>query len=163
LSPYFRNENGEAISVPERFRVTRNASGGRSPSCFVSIGLGANVSTCDGPPFMNRKITRFARGAKGGDRGASGVGGGARRGASARIAPSRPSTDARPTAPKPPPILRNSSRREQAGPIPLYCMTISPRPQEDSLVLIDKGKFVRAEQHLGVLVPLRPGIGPAAE
>ena len=29
-----------------------------------SSGLESNVSTCDGPPFMNRKITRFARGAK---------------------------------------------------------------------------------------------------
>ena len=31
-----------------------------SPSCFASIGLGSNVSTCDGAPFMNKKMTRFA-------------------------------------------------------------------------------------------------------
>jgi hypothetical protein len=34
------------------------------PAYFASIGLGSNVSTCDGPPFMNRKMTRFARGAR---------------------------------------------------------------------------------------------------
>src|SRR5438876_5864544 len=34
------------------------------PSNFSSSGFGSNVSTCDGPPFMKRKITRLARGAK---------------------------------------------------------------------------------------------------
>ena len=28
------------------------------------MGFGSKVSTCDGPPFMNKKITRFARGRK---------------------------------------------------------------------------------------------------
>ena len=31
------------------------------------------MSTCDGPPFMNRKITRFARAGKWGGRGARGL------------------------------------------------------------------------------------------
>ena len=39
-----------------------------------SSGLESNVSTCDGPPFMNRKITRLARGGKCGGLGASGFG-----------------------------------------------------------------------------------------
>lgn len=33
------------------------------PWRFVSSGFGSNVSTCDTPPSMNKKITRFARGA----------------------------------------------------------------------------------------------------
>src|SRR4030095_14361300 len=37
------------------------------PSYFISAGFGSNVSTCDGPPFMKRNTTRFARGAKCGD------------------------------------------------------------------------------------------------
>ena len=37
---------------------------GCSPSCSASAGLGSNVSTCDGAPFMNRNITRLALGAK---------------------------------------------------------------------------------------------------
>ena len=45
----------------------RAARGGFSPSCLSSAGLGSNVSTCDGPPFMNRKITRFAAGCERGE------------------------------------------------------------------------------------------------
>ena len=35
-----------------------------TPYCFVNAGLKSNVSTCDGPPCMNKKITRFARAGK---------------------------------------------------------------------------------------------------
>jgi hypothetical protein len=38
------------------------------PAYFSSAGLGSNVSTCEGPPFMKRKITRLALGAKCGAR-----------------------------------------------------------------------------------------------
>src|SRR5262249_47418491 len=35
-------------------------SGTSLPWSFCSSGLGSNVSTCDGPPPMNRKMTLFA-------------------------------------------------------------------------------------------------------
>jgi hypothetical protein len=31
-----------------------------SAAAFVSAGFGSKESTCDTPPVMNRKITRFA-------------------------------------------------------------------------------------------------------
>jgi hypothetical protein len=32
------------------------------PSYFVNAGFGSKLSTCDSPPFMNKKMTRFAFG-----------------------------------------------------------------------------------------------------
>ena len=57
------------------------------PSYFVSAGLGSKVSTCDMPPFRNRKMTCFALGAKCGWRKASAC-----------------SVPCRAARPKPPPI-----------------------------------------------------------
>jgi hypothetical protein len=37
------------------------------------LGFGSNVSTCDGPPFMNRWMMRFALGANCGAFTASGL------------------------------------------------------------------------------------------
>ena len=71
------------------------------PLYFASIGLGSNVSTCDGPPFKNRKITCLAFGVKCGALGASDP-------TSARA--SLPIRHASPTAPNPFPALRNASR-----------------------------------------------------
>ena len=94
-------------------------AGGAWPSYFSSAGLGSKVSTCDGPPFMNRKITRFARAGKWGDRGAIGSAGidASPPAGPARAdvgPPSRPAsarTLPRPSAPNPPPIRLNSIRR----------------------------------------------------
>src|SRR6058998_153321 len=49
------------------------------PFSLSSRGFGSNVSICEGPPSMKRKITDFALGAKCGDFGARGFvpGGGA--------------------------------------------------------------------------------------
>ena len=47
---------------------TRGFAPGKGlPSSRSSSGLGSKVSMCDGPPFMKRKITRLARGARCGD------------------------------------------------------------------------------------------------
>jgi len=48
------------------------ANGRFLPSFFASCGLWSNVSTCDGPPCMNRKMMRLARGLWCVGRGASG-------------------------------------------------------------------------------------------
>ena len=56
--------NGEGISLPRLRRPVATVAGGSCPEYRSSAGLGSNVSTCDGPPFMNRKITRFARAGK---------------------------------------------------------------------------------------------------
>ena len=82
-----------------------------------STGLGSNVSTCDGPPFMNRKMTRFARAGKCGGLGASGFAGTAASEAlAARLGqcPASARTPASPRAPKPPPIRQ--SHRAGTGP-----------------------------------------------
>src|SRR5438132_13656278 len=70
--PYFWNETGDLYAVPVRRSVGRLLYGSGWPWCFVSIGFGSKVSTWDGPPFMKRKMTRFAFGAKWGCLTASG-------------------------------------------------------------------------------------------
>src|SRR5713226_8714260 len=66
LLPCAANLNGEGISLPALLRpaILAMTSEIGLPACWASIGLGSKVSTCDGPPFMNRKITRLARGVK---------------------------------------------------------------------------------------------------
>ncbi len=63
-SPHFLNLNGDISSPPVFRSVFRSAPGGRWPLYFSSAGFGSNVSTWDGPPFIKRWITCFARGAK---------------------------------------------------------------------------------------------------
>src|ERR1700736_1558340 len=72
LWPYFLKANGDPNPAPVLRSVGR-LDGKGLPAYFVSAGLGSNVSTCDGPPFMNRWITRFARGLNCGDRIARGL------------------------------------------------------------------------------------------
>src|SRR5882757_9292394 len=69
------------------------------PSNLSSPGLGSNVSTCEGPPFMNRKMTRLARGAK------------CANGATPLAAAILGSIPARPTMPKPVHMRCNICRR----------------------------------------------------
>ena len=52
LWPYLRNLNGEGIAPPVGRSVARLPPGSGWPAYFSSAGLGSNVSTCDGPPFM---------------------------------------------------------------------------------------------------------------
>jgi len=54
------------------YAIARFGIGKLWPAYFCSDGLGSNVSTWLGPPFMNRWITRFAFAAKCGSRSASG-------------------------------------------------------------------------------------------
>src|SRR5436190_18031321 len=70
---------------------------GFSPSCLARAGLGSNVSTCDGPPFMNRKITRLALAGKC---------------AASSAASADCRVPARPSKPNPAPARRSRSRRE---------------------------------------------------
>ena len=64
LSPYFLNRNGEPRAAPVFRSVRRVGPGSVFPWYFFSIGLGSNVSRCDGPPFMKRWTTCLAFGAK---------------------------------------------------------------------------------------------------
>ena len=74
--PCFWNVRFEAsslfLSTPRRVLTGPNDAGSFWPCRRVSSGLGSKVSTCDGPPDMNRKMTRFAVGSKCGSFGASG-------------------------------------------------------------------------------------------
>jgi hypothetical protein len=58
--PYFLNVKGERISAPVFRSVAIEPPGSGWPWYLSSIGFGSKLSTCDSPPFMNRKITRFA-------------------------------------------------------------------------------------------------------
>ena len=55
------NLNGEGSSPPVPFSVVRPAVlAGRCPAYWSRAGLGSNVSTCEGAPFIQRWIIRFA-------------------------------------------------------------------------------------------------------
>src|SRR2546430_11465527 len=71
LLPNFLNAKGEGNAAPVR-RSVFNVIGMALPPYWASEGLGSNVSTCDGPPFMKRCSTRFALAGKGGCLGAMG-------------------------------------------------------------------------------------------
>src|SRR5688572_30830336 len=61
LCPYFLNENGDCKIFPVFVRINfGNSNGGACPLYFANAGFGSNVSTCEGPPDINKKITRFA-------------------------------------------------------------------------------------------------------
>src|SRR5579883_123150 len=52
--PYFANLYGDFIAAPVLRSVRRLPVGIGLPWYLVSAGLGSKVSTCDGPPFMNK-------------------------------------------------------------------------------------------------------------
>src|SRR5205807_734113 len=126
LLPHRSNRSGDGMNpVPLLFLYKSPV--GCCPSYFASAGFGSNVSTCDGPPFMNRKITRFARGAN------CGIG---------PLAPTDaialcPSSPARPTTPKPAHVCRSICRRLRR------------------FGLIDIKRLITSQQNLGVFVPAR--------
>ncbi len=61
LCPYFLNVNGDFISAPVLRSVATSPPGSGWPWYLSSIGFGSKLSTCESPPFMNRKMTRLAR------------------------------------------------------------------------------------------------------
>src|SRR5205085_705291 len=64
-SPCCLNFHGEVRRLPVLVRTRLGMSNGNGLAWSrASSGLGSNKATCDGPPDMNRKITRLARGAK---------------------------------------------------------------------------------------------------
>src|SRR5947208_4983052 len=102
--PYFLKANGDCIRLPVRRSVLMSA-GAFWPLYFVRAGFGSNVSTWDGPPFMNRWMTCLARGLKCGGFGASGLVPAAKSRWSSRRA-------ARPRVPRPVPTRASIWRRE---------------------------------------------------
>ena len=103
------------------------------PLNLVNMGLGSNVSTCDGPPFKNRKITCLALGAKCGDFGSNDP---------ASACASLASRPANPTIPNPFPACRSASR---------LVIIYSP--------LIHKQQFIGTEQYLRVRQPVGLTLG----
>ena len=102
LCPYFWKVKGDRSRLPGLALGLQIA--GRASACrgtWSSIGLGSNVSTCDGPPFRNRKMTRLAFGGKVRSLRQQRV----RRRLGAGASPRSP------TMPKPVPIVCSSSRR----------------------------------------------------
>src|SRR5205807_75949 len=102
---------GEAKAAPVLRSVPRLGRGRLLPAYFVSSGLGSNVSTCDGPPFMNRWMTRLAFAGSGGFLGVSGLSGEPAGSAASR--PDSPRSDARARPPMPMPERARKSRRER--------------------------------------------------
>src|SRR5258706_12833580 len=65
--PCFENLNGDCKIFPVFVRINfGNSNGGACPLYFTSEDFGSNVSTCEGPPDINKKITRFALAGKSG-------------------------------------------------------------------------------------------------
>src|SRR5262245_7099869 len=108
LCPCWRNGQGHLRTVP----TLLNCVGGVFiligwPCSLARRGFGSKVSTCDGPPSMNRKMTLRALGLKCGGRGANGS-------FSKDGIPKAESfkSAARATAPNPLAHWRNMSRRD---------------------------------------------------
>lgn len=75
LWPWFLKAQGDFSRAAVGANCTRGFCPGNGlPSSRSRSGLGSKVSTWDGPPFMKRKMTRWARGGKWGCRGARGEG-----------------------------------------------------------------------------------------
>ncbi len=70
--PCLWKAKGEPMSL-RPLRTRSPTFGGSWPWRWVRAGLGSKVSTCDGPPFMKRKMTRLALGVKCLGFGASGL------------------------------------------------------------------------------------------
>ena len=72
--PYFLNCHGERKTFTVFVRTNLGCSNGSGlPLYSSSFGLGSNISTCEGPPDMKRKMIRLQRGAKCGVFNASGL------------------------------------------------------------------------------------------
>ena len=121
--------------------------GGGCPAYRASAGLGSKVSTCDGAPFMNRKMTRLARGAKWGRWPPTSPVGGRRRRREARW----------PRSPRPGPACRSPPPRGQAcaaeiaaSPLVSRMVCSSGVRSANSAGSIDHQHFVGCEQRLSV-------------
>src|SRR5262245_7615335 len=99
------------LSTPRRVLTGPNDSGNFCPCSLVSPGFGSNVSTCDGPPDMNRKMTFLALPLKCGFFGASGS-------TSANSLPSSANIAASASEPNPQPAERRKVRRSSEVNIP---------------------------------------------
>jgi hypothetical protein len=63
LWPCLAKPKGDGSGEPV-FRSVVKLTGAAWSAYLASAGLGSKVSTCDGPPFKKKWITRLARGAK---------------------------------------------------------------------------------------------------
>ncbi len=102
--PFGSNFQGDASTLPTLLNCVGSTLAWIARPCSRrSRGLGSNVSTCDGPPSMNRKMTFFALAGKCVGRGAIGSGLDPSPGPETRFAPYAfsPIRAARATAPKP--------------------------------------------------------------
>src|SRR5579885_2289569 len=150
LRPCLANRNGTAIRPPVAFSVRSCTAADRWPANRLIDGLGSRRSGPNGPPFMNRWMTRLARG----------------RNCGAWLAVARARAEgarrlARPRAPKPPPRARIMSRRVIGSMVRL--LSIDPIGSMGPIepMLIDIQKLVRGQQHLRILLPRR--IAPHSE
>ena len=135
LSPYFWKEKGDLSAAPVG-RSVRNSSGIFLPSYFVSSGFGSKVSTCDGPPFMNRWTTRLARAGKCGFFGASGF--------RSYVPALAWSARIEPSASEPIPMPQRRSRSLRVRWVSTWCGMV---------FLVDEGELVRRQECVGVELP----------
>ena len=155
LWPYFWNANGDPKPAPVLRSVRSDSVAGSDlPAYFESAGLGSNVSTCDGPPFMNRWITRFARPGNCGSRALSGFSprAGPAEGEGAGDAASRPESARRlpsASAPKPIPARQSASRRvtRASSGRGAWCDIVSGLPQSTNTnSLVNKSTWAYSSQ-----------------
>src|SRR5262249_39188554 len=135
-----------------RFPVAANCTRGLAkgtglPSSRSKRGFGSNVSTCDGPPAMKRKMIRLARGGKCGGLGDSGS-----TAASARH--SSANSDARASEPKPTAARWSIPRLDIASGTMFAGMTFAPQAHFGR-ALFDIDELVGGK---GRLAEARPGL-----
>src|SRR5262245_46825916 len=144
--PCFLKVKGDPKRLPGLVRINLGASKGSGfPLSACSRGLGSNVSTCDGPPAINRKITRLACGVKCGgftDNGDAAP----NTSAAAWAANSSANKPANPSIPNPLAKCPKAWRRDIARPagIPATMVFITS---------VHIHKLVGAEQHVTVSLP----------
>src|SRR3954465_8136385 len=73
LCPYFLNLKGEGNAAPVRRSVFKFSMGNNLPAYLASDGLGAKVSTWEGPPLAKIWMICFTLDGKCGALGASGL------------------------------------------------------------------------------------------
>src|SRR5688572_6009862 len=135
LLPYRVNSNGDFIRVPVLRSVATVPPGSGWPWYLASIGLGSKLSTCDSPPFMNRKMTCLARAGWCSPPDAATAFGFC---ASSAADSERETRPANAIMPKPLPIRQRASRRVTGG----------RRDRCD--ISVHEQKLVRAQQYLDV-------------
>ncbi len=139
--PYFLNANGDASAAAPVLRSVGRSRGIACPLYFCSAGFGSKVSTCEGPPFINRKMTplrprRQRRVASG-----EGLNAFPACGAGPEAKADSPRTPISPSAANPFPIRPSSSRRERNRSLEVVAMVVGGHGETGSSAVVHPARL----------------------